>query len=194
MSSNINPTNIDGNYPIAGQDNDSQGFRDNFTNIKTNLTFAKYEIEDLQGKVILKSPLNGTTLSNDMNNAILYRAQLKSTTEFFKDLGTHSAAVEISFLDANVQKLSTYGPLTITLMDVPVSGTYASMRLWINIQFAVNQTSANVTFPRSVTLNSTNAGLNANNIKTFTAAGNYLYELSTVDGGTNFWIIPLAHD
>ena len=28
MTSNINPTNIDSDYPIAGQDNDSQGFRD----------------------------------------------------------------------------------------------------------------------------------------------------------------------
>ena len=35
MASNINPNNIDGTYPVAGQDNDSQGFRTNFTNIKT---------------------------------------------------------------------------------------------------------------------------------------------------------------
>ena len=27
MSSNINPNNIDTTYPVAGQDNDSQGFR-----------------------------------------------------------------------------------------------------------------------------------------------------------------------
>jgi hypothetical protein len=31
MASNINPYNIDGTYPVAGQDNSSQGFRDNFT-------------------------------------------------------------------------------------------------------------------------------------------------------------------
>ena len=36
MTSAINPNNIDSAYPVAGQDNDSQGFRDNFTNIKTN--------------------------------------------------------------------------------------------------------------------------------------------------------------
>ena len=34
MASLINPTNIDVTYPIAGQDNDTQGFRDNFNNIK----------------------------------------------------------------------------------------------------------------------------------------------------------------
>ena len=48
MASNINPNNIDGAYPVAGQDNNSQGFRDNFTNIKTNFQFTEDEINDLQ--------------------------------------------------------------------------------------------------------------------------------------------------
>ena len=47
MSSNINPNNIDTTYPVAGQDNDSQGFRDNFTNIKNNFTEAQTELNDL---------------------------------------------------------------------------------------------------------------------------------------------------
>ena len=53
MASSINPNNISVTFPIAGQDNDSQGFRDNFNNIKTNITYAKSEIEDLQNKVVL---------------------------------------------------------------------------------------------------------------------------------------------
>lgn len=48
MASNINPNNINGNYPVAGQDNDSQGFRDNFTNISNNFSFAATEISALQ--------------------------------------------------------------------------------------------------------------------------------------------------
>jgi hypothetical protein len=51
MSSNINPNNINGNFPVAGQDNDSQGFRDNFTNILNNFSFAATEITDLQNSV-----------------------------------------------------------------------------------------------------------------------------------------------
>ncbi len=64
MTSQVDPTIIDGTYPVAGQDNNSQGFRDNFTNIKTNLTYVKEELEDLQSKVLLKSALTGTTLDN----------------------------------------------------------------------------------------------------------------------------------
>lgn len=51
MSSNINPNNIDREFPVAGQDNDSQGFRDNFTSIKNNFSFASAEISDLQNSV-----------------------------------------------------------------------------------------------------------------------------------------------
>jgi hypothetical protein len=71
MASSINPNNIDTTYPVAGQDNDSQGFRDNFTNLKTALTYAKSEIEDLQSKAVLKSALSGTTLDNDFAGAVI---------------------------------------------------------------------------------------------------------------------------
>lgn len=194
MASNINPTNIDGNFPVAGQDNDSQGFRDNFTNIKTNLQFAQSELNDLQRKVILKSPLIGSSLSNDLNNAVLYRAQLKANTVAFRDLGALNGAIAISFLDAGVQKVTTSGPLAISLDDFPATGFYGSMRVWIQVTFGVSQTTAVVTLPNSVTLG---VGQIANldfdsRALTFTSAGNYLYEFSTVDGGANFWIVRLA--
>ena len=48
MASNINPSNINITYPIAGQDNDTQGFRDNFSNIKNNFSVASAEITALQ--------------------------------------------------------------------------------------------------------------------------------------------------
>lgn len=53
MPSNINPNNIDITYPIAGQDNDTQGFRDNFRNLKNNLSTARTEISALQDNLSL---------------------------------------------------------------------------------------------------------------------------------------------
>ena len=61
MASNIIPSNIDITYPIAGQDNDTQGFRTNFTNIRNNFTQAAKEITDLQGNV---ATLTADTYSN----------------------------------------------------------------------------------------------------------------------------------
>ena len=81
MTSQVNPSNINGNYPIAGQDNDSQGFRDNFTNIKNNFYFIKQEIEDIQSKAILNAPLLGTTLNNDFLNSQVKNIQTKNLTE-----------------------------------------------------------------------------------------------------------------
>jgi hypothetical protein len=81
MASNINPNNIDGSYPVAGQDNNSQGFRDNFTNIKVNFQYAEEEINDLESNAILKAALTGSTLDNNMNNNnALYSQYLNRNT------------------------------------------------------------------------------------------------------------------
>lgn len=52
MTSLINPQNIDITYPIAGQDNDTQGFRTNFRNIRNNFVTASQEISSLQSNTI----------------------------------------------------------------------------------------------------------------------------------------------
>jgi hypothetical protein len=51
MASQIDPTTIDVTYPIAGQDNDTRGFHDNYRAIQNGLVFAKSEIETLQANV-----------------------------------------------------------------------------------------------------------------------------------------------
>ena len=40
MASNINDTGVNANYPVAGQENDSQGFRDNVSVISSNFVAA----------------------------------------------------------------------------------------------------------------------------------------------------------
>lgn len=58
MTSLINPNNIDITYPIAGQDNDTQGFRTNYINIKNNFVQAATEITNLQANVNFYSNSN----------------------------------------------------------------------------------------------------------------------------------------
>jgi len=191
MPCNINPNNVDSNYPIAGQDNDSQGFRDNFTNIKANFAFAKTEIEDLQKNSILKSALLGSTLNNDLNNAILYRARLKSNTSSFNNLGTKSGIVTVSFLDSNIQKITITNSVTLVLADFPSGeGIYASLRLWISVSSGTNR----LVLPNSVAYGLNNIQNYNSQTKTieFSELGNHMFEFSTVDGGTNFWITKIA--
>ena len=75
MASKIVPGNVDGTYPKAGQDNSSQGFRDNFSAIKTNFTEAQTEIEDLQRN---KANLNS---SSDFADNEVTRAKFKDTAK-----------------------------------------------------------------------------------------------------------------
>ena len=63
MASNINTSGINTSYPIAGQDNDTQGFRDNFSSIKFNFTTAAAEITALQANVLASNTAIGTLQS-----------------------------------------------------------------------------------------------------------------------------------
>ncbi len=76
MASNINTSIIDTTFPIAGQDNDSQGFRDNFTNTNQNFIAAKTEIEALQNEEIIQFPAPPVNTGNptDTKGKISYDA------------------------------------------------------------------------------------------------------------------------
>jgi hypothetical protein len=180
--SSINPNNIDGTYPIAGQDNDSQGFRDNFTNIKNNFTFASTEISDLQNNAILKSPLSGTTLNNNLNNAQLIGAQISKFTQTRNDIGTQSGSITVNWSDAHFQTLAITANTTVTLGSWPTSG------FWTELVLDVTPKAENL----YLSLAGATSLVNATNIQGFTAnaiafpSGNvtYRFEFSTYDGGT----------
>jgi hypothetical protein len=59
--------NIDENYPVAGVDNDTQGFRDNFDVIKSSLAIAASEVtilQDTTAKINTANNFGGNDLSN----------------------------------------------------------------------------------------------------------------------------------
>jgi len=64
MASNINPSNIDITYPVAGQDNDTQGFRTNFSNIRNNFATALTEISQLQANSAISLTTTTVPVSN----------------------------------------------------------------------------------------------------------------------------------
>ena len=68
--SNINYLNINENFPIEGQDNDTQVFRDNFDSIKTALRVAKEELGTLEDFTLKKGEDNDFALGI-IRNAVL---------------------------------------------------------------------------------------------------------------------------
>jgi hypothetical protein len=121
--SSINSTDIDAEYPVAGQDNDSQGFRDNFTTIKNSLATAKSEITTLESTT---AKLNAT---NDFNGNLLQEADFKATTEFVNPSSNVEASQNISFLNGHYQIIQAGADITLTLADWPASGKLGRIRL-----------------------------------------------------------------
>jgi hypothetical protein len=190
MASRIVPTNIDGTFPVAGQDNSSQGFRDNFTNTKNNFTFARNEISDLQSKALLTAALDGSTLNNDMAGTQLIRPQLKAWTQALADLGSISGTATVSFTVGNFQKITAAGAVTLALSGWPSTGTaggYGSVRVWIVISDYTTQT---LTLPASVSIgvNDISGYSSATSAITFDANGNYIFDFSSIDGGSTYFI------
>jgi hypothetical protein len=75
MSSNINYLSINEQFPVAGQDNDTQVFRDNFDTIKSSLNTAKTEITDLinnTAKLNEDNDFEGNVISNAKINDARY--------------------------------------------------------------------------------------------------------------------------
>jgi len=127
MSSQIDNENIDSTYPVAGQDNDSQGFRDNFASIKNNFGYAKTEIEDLQSKAILKSALTGGTLSNDLGGSNISNGTLTNVhgTSYSQTIQTTG---DINIVNGSLQVFTVNDDATLTFTNWPGTGKYANVR------------------------------------------------------------------
>ena len=197
MTSQINPNNIDGSYPVAGQDNDSQGFRDNFTNIRNNFTFTKAELEDLQNKVVLISALLNTTLSNDFAGNAIANPSLTSWRETYNNIGAVSGSVTINFTNGNFQRITLAGSTQLTFSwPSNTNNQYSSVKLWVT-----NPNSAyTLSFPNSLTLGNPSSiiGFSGNTI-TFNSteisnSTDYYFEIFTVDGGTTLGIRDLGRN
>jgi hypothetical protein len=194
MTSHINSNSINGGFPVAGQANDSQGFRSNFTNIKNNFAFTKEEIEDLQNKVVLKAPLSGeTSVHNDLKGVALSGA---TTHGFTESVYTYAepATGQIDVSLGDYQQLNTFnGPITLAFDKWPAPGVLSRIR----VQVDVVNVGDTITFPSSVTMGLMQVpGVNVTTRKITPPApgtGTYVFELSTIDGGTNVTIFPLVY-
>ena len=185
MASNINPNNIDGSYPVAGQDNNSQGFRDNFTNIKVNFQYAEEEINDLETKSILKAALTGGTLDNNMGNNTIYAVNLNDVSTTRIAATATSGTVTLNYASGQYQTVApSTGSITLAFTNFPASGYFGILRVAIT----VTNLAYTVTLPAAVTLGTTGIQGYSGGVITFAATGTYVFDFSTSDSGTTVTI------
>lgn len=180
MTSSINTTSLDVNYPVAGQDNDSQGFRDNFSVIKNNLDFAKTEIEDLQDGAA-RIDGNNNFDGNVISNAVFLANKLSSNTTYATGITVNQS---LSYNQGQVFIVKVTGDLTITLSDFPING-YSQMRLILTADDNARTVSFAVQGGGNVKTDG-NAVWTSNTISVTSSTNPVIIEASTYDKVTFF--------
>ena len=190
--STINTNGINVNYPVPGVNNNSQGFRDNFASIRTNLNTAGTEITDLQNKVVVKSALANSTVNNDMANTLISNALTRSFRASTYNLGNAlSGVVSVNVSLGDVQYGTIAGNTTIQFTGWAPTSTQSNVQL----QLAVSNNLAVLSFPSQVTDGVTTLANYANIANTNTVTVPYGvtqldYRFSTLDCGNTITVEP----
>jgi hypothetical protein len=196
MTSLINPNNIDTSYPVAGQDNSTQGFRTNFTNIKQNFQYAETEINALQNNGVV------TNAANNFNDNLIYAARMQDIA--FTKITDSSAAgnIILNFASAQYYSLVTDGATSLTFSNWPAAGESAVGYMRLQVQVT------NVAHTVTIAADNSEGGaalINATEVTgyvaanaytgtiTFPATGYYDFEFSCYDGGTEIMVNQLDH-
>jgi hypothetical protein len=190
MTSQINPNNIDGNYPVPGVPNNTQGFRSNFTETKTNFQYAAQEITSLQNSSVFKAALPGTTLDNNMNDNLLYAVKLQDVSFTYLPVAATAGNITVDYAAAPFQLITPTANVSIAFTNWPTAGSVGSVRVGFNI----TNPAFTVTLPPAV-----NVGLlgiqgispgiaGESNTITFARVGQFAFEFASSDGGQNIWL------
>ena len=173
MASNIVPGNVDATYPKAGQDNSSQGLRDNFNSIKNNFTEAKSEIEAMQTN---KANLNS---ANNFNGVAIQNAVMKDNGEVVYSHGTvGGGAIALNFENGHYQTATITADTTFSFLNFP-AGSCGRFTL----DLTVNAGATTLTFPSAI-IKATNVhGSDGTSDQIAPGIGRVLYEFISPDSG-----------
>lgn len=195
--SQINTNGINVNYPVPGQNNSSQGFRDNFSQIRNNLDTAANELTDLQNKVVVKAALDNTVINNDMANTLISNASTSGFRATTYNLGNSlSGTTLIDVNRADVQYGTITGDTWLQFGGWAPTSTESNVVL----RLTVANVNANIYLPNACVSSNNNFGVtilenyqDANGTATLTAPANVSileYTFSTLDCGNSVAVSP----
>ena len=172
----IDDTSIDSTFPVAGQDNNSQGFRDNFSTIKSNFTITKTHIAEVETNYARKNQANDFS-GNEISGALFKQNFTKTHA-----IGTITSAANVSTTNGNFQHGTVGGDLTITMNDwTQTNNSMESVVVQLiqsggsrNVTFATNGGTVKADFSQPVAIDS--------------AANPKVFELYTYDKGQTVYV------
>ena len=187
MTSNVtdNSNNINTNYPIPGVDNDTQGFRDIFSNVKNALATAASEITALQLTSVT------TDNSNDFGFVgTIYRPILDSVSNRETTYADQNTSFDVSFLDGNYQRVEISDDISIGATDWPTANKQGEITL--EVYNATTASNFTVTFNNS--LGSLKKESTLTLPYTITAADSAvtIFKLSSADAGVTVFLTKVG--
>jgi hypothetical protein len=183
MTSQIVFDTIDEAYPVAGQDNNSQGFRDNFSIIKNGLNTANSEITDLQNTTAK------TDTDNDFNGVEISNAVFVNNTISVQNLSSQSNDFTIQVNEADMY----YGTATNTNLMIITFDNWPDAPKYRTIKLILNSSGVqkNVRFAGGAMRYSSNVPLvSGSRTVTITSDPNssYHFEVSSYDAGSTIYV------
>ena len=187
-------TTINENFPAAGVDNDSQGFRDNFARIKTALGTAQNEITYLNNNALYNNK-NNDMGNNTLSNVILKNSGVLSNSS----LTSASTTSVITYSEYQYRRYSLGNTENVFQIDNWPVGCYSEILLEMvsasgtkRAKFqsgVVNSSLGSVTKKLHL-----GEGFGNNDYVDLTRLDNnsklqtYLFKVSTPDGGVNTFV------
>jgi hypothetical protein len=191
MTSQINYSAINQSYPVAGQDNNSQGFRDNFSAISAGLAQAAVEITTLQ-----TNGIDVTQSSNNLQGTILTNGLFSQFNGVFYSVPHVTADGAIISLDNGpIQQFILTHNATLTFQDWPAAGLYGAIRVLLYGDQSSSYTATLSTVNSgSFRLESTwTGGTSSAPTVAINNAGKYqVIEAWTIDGGAHVFLRSLG--
>jgi hypothetical protein len=120
MTSAINYLAINENFPVAGQDNDTQVFRDNFDTIKTNFRLAKEEITDLQDTAAR------TNTDNSFQNKLISEAIFVNNKDKKWDAGFLTSNITVDYEQGAYHVYRVGANVSMEFLNLPTNNDATS--------------------------------------------------------------------
>jgi hypothetical protein len=175
-------------YPVPGIDNDSQGFRDRYATIRSNLNTAKEEI-GLLNQNSAKLNENNNFDGNKIIDADLTLTTFETNTANDGDPITENTPDPISWISGSVQVIrvgtsvppSPSTPLTLSFTNWPTENRLAKITLIVNGDTGLAG-SRTIAWPNNVKINFNIAE------SSITALSTKIFEVFTYDAGTTLFV------
>lgn len=172
---------INTNYPVPGVDNDTQGFRDNYTNIKSALTTLAGEVSKVTSNIPELSKSSDYSFSGSLFRPILDSYGVKSLSST-----PPTSDIVVDFLSGNYQTINIESNSTVGIKNWPSENILGKIRLNFKttgnevIQISILNYGGELVKPNSLTFPYA--------ISTSTSESNVIFDVWSHDNGNTVYV------